>query len=82
MIVELIAHSCQLHKEQAFDASDEETADRLIHCANAALPYFSVSFFLPRFLYSIINYNKKIICFILSFRSCQIFGPGQILRTS
>jgi hypothetical protein len=40
MIVELIAHSCQLHKEQ-FDASDEETADRLIHCANAALPYFS-----------------------------------------
>ena len=44
MIVELIAHSCQLHKEQAFDASDEETADRLIHCANAALPYFSVSF--------------------------------------
>ena len=44
MIVELIAHSCQLHKEQ-FDASDEETADRLIHCANAALPYFSVSSF-------------------------------------
>jgi len=40
MIVELIAHSCQLHKEQ-FDATDEETADRLIHCANAALPYFS-----------------------------------------
>ena len=43
MIVELIAHSCQLHKDQ-FDASDDETADRLIHCANAALPYFSVSF--------------------------------------
>merc|ERR1711935_50375 len=40
MIVELIAHSCQLHKDQ-FDATDDETADRLIHCANAALPYFS-----------------------------------------
>jgi hypothetical protein len=50
MIVELIAHSCQLHKEQ-FDASDEETADRLIHCANAALPYFSVSSFLQGFPY-------------------------------
>lgn len=42
MIVELIAHSCQLHKDQ-FDATDDEAADRLIHCANAALPYFSVS---------------------------------------
>jgi len=40
MIVELIAHSCQLHKDQ-FDATDDEAADRLIHCANAALPYFS-----------------------------------------
>ena len=42
MIVELIAHSCQLHKDQ-FDATDDEAADRLIHCANAALPYLSVS---------------------------------------
>ena len=50
MIVELIAHSCQLHKEQ-FDASDEETADRLIHCANAALPYFSVSSFFFAMIY-------------------------------
>lgn len=40
MIVELIAHSCQIDKG-IFDPDDEEAIDRLIQCANAALPYFS-----------------------------------------
>lgn len=42
MIVELIAYSCQLDKG-IFDPNDEETVDRLLQCANAAIPYFSVS---------------------------------------
>ena len=43
MIVELIANSCQLEKG-IFDPNDEETVDRLLQCANAAIPFFSVSF--------------------------------------
>ena len=42
MIVELIAISCQLEKG-IFDPDDEETVDRLLQCANAAIPFFSVS---------------------------------------
>ena len=42
MIVELIAISCQLEKG-IFDPNDEETVDRLLQCANAAIPFFSVS---------------------------------------
>lgn len=38
MIVELIAHSCQLDK---FDAGDEEAVDRFLACASSAIPYFS-----------------------------------------
>jgi len=40
MIVELIAISCQLEKG-IFDPDDEETVDRLLQCANAAIPFFS-----------------------------------------
>lgn len=40
MIVELIANSCQLEKG-IFDPNDEETVDRLLQCANAAIPFFS-----------------------------------------
>ena len=40
MIVELIAHSCQLDK---FQAQDDEAVDRFLACATSALPYFSVS---------------------------------------
>lgn len=42
MLVELIAHSCQIDK-QTFDATDEESVFRLVHCLMAALPYFSVN---------------------------------------
>ena len=61
MIVELIAHSCQLGK---FDAGDEEAVDRFLACASSALPYFSVSL---QFFVKVCLHSSQIVDYSLQF---------------
>ena len=70
MIVELIAHSCQLDK---FDAGDEEAVDRFLACASSALPYFSVSVYNYFVKFNLIAHCSKSQIFVQKVQNPNIF---------
>ncbi len=73
MIVELIAHSCQLDKD-VFEAADEEAVDRLIHCFTAALPYFSVGSMALHSILRKIMFSLAIFSHLLIFAASSFIG--------